>query len=131
MFTEIIQPRFSEMNPAGHIGFTVLPAWFEKAAEQVYRLFMPEMDPKAWSIIVAKFEMECLAEIHHGQEVIIQTSVSRIGNASFVLAQSLFQGEQLAAKAETTMVHFDYGAGRSRPITHAHREALSVHMATD
>lgn len=131
MFTEVIQPRFSEMNPAGHIGFTVLPAWFEKAAEEVYRIFMPDLDHKSWSIIVAKFEMECLAEIHHGEEVVIETSISRIGNASFVLSQSLLQGKKVAARAETTMVHFDYKAGKSRPVTNAQKEALSSHMATD
>lgn len=131
MFTEVIQPRYSEMNPAGHIGFTVLPAWFEKAAEEVYRIFMPELDPQAWSIIVAKFEMQCLAEIHHAKEVVIQTSIRRIGNASFTLSQSLFQGEQLAATAETTMVHFDYNLGKSSLLTNKHREALSLHMLTE
>lgn len=131
MFTEIISPRFSEMNPAAHIGFTVLPTWFEKAAEEIYRIFMPELDPKAWSLIVAKFELECLAEIHHGKEVVIHTSIGRIGTASFVLSQVLFQAEQVAAKAKTTMVHFDYGTGKSTPVSDAHRKVLSLHMTTD
>lgn len=131
MFTEIIWPRFSEMNPAAHIGFTVLPTWFEKAAEEVYRIFMPELDPKVWSLIVAKFELECIAEIHHGKEVVIQTSIDRIGTASFVLSQRLFQREQLAAKAETTMVHFDYKTSKSVPVTDAQRKALSLHRAAD
>ena len=128
MFTEVISPRFSEMNPAAHIGFTVLPTWFEKAAEEVYRIFMPELDPKAWSLIVAKFELECLAEIHHGREVVIQTSIARIGTASFVLSQVLLQGDQPAARAETTMVHFDYQVRKSLPLNDALRKALSLHM---
>lgn len=131
MFTEEIQPRFSEMNPAGHIGFTVLPAWFEKAAEEVYRIFMPELEPQAWSIIVAKFEMECLAEIYHNKEVVIQTSILRIGNTSFALSQSLLQAEKLAAKAEIIMVHFDYRAGKPCLLTNEQREALSLHLVTD
>ena len=128
MFTEIIKPRVSETNAARHIGFTVLPVWFEAAAEEVYRIFIPEMDPEVWSIIVAKLEMDCLRQIYFTQEVVIHTSILRIGKTSFTLSQSLSQEGQLAAKAKITMVHFDYRSGKPSPISDEHRGALSHHM---
>lgn len=131
MFVEKIQPRFSEMNPAGHIGFTVLPAWFEQAAEKVYRIFMPDLDKESWSIIVAKFAMECLAEIHHGQEISIETSIKKIGNSSFIVYQELVQNQKTAAKAEITMVRYNYSMGKSWPLTDEQKKVLSSHGSHD
>lgn len=128
MFTEIIKPRISETNAAGHIGFTVLPVWFEAAAEEVYRIFMSDLNPEVWSIIVAKLEMDCLKQIYPSKEVEIQTSILKIGETSFTLSQSLLQEGQLAAKAEITMVHFDYNIGKPSRIRNEHRKILSLHM---
>ena len=128
MFTDTIHPRFSETNAAGHIGFTVLPAWYEKALEGIYRLFMPRLDPAQWTLIVVKFEMECRAEINHFEEVTIATVVTRIGNSSFGVAQQLEQGGERKASAETTLVCFDYGAHRAQPIDKVIRAGLERHL---
>ena len=128
MFVETIQPRLSEMNPAGHIGYVVLPVWFEQANEKIYRLFNPELDPGKWSLIVVKFEMECLAEIFHDNTVTIETRVQKIGNASFSLSQTLLKDGETAAKARTKMVYFDYQQKKSRVIPKALRQLLIAHI---
>ena len=130
MFVDTIHPRFSETNAAGHIGFTVLPAWFEKALEGIYRVFMPRLDPKQWPLIVVKFEMECLAEINHFEDVRISTSIDRIGNSSLSTVQALHQGGRLKARAETVLVCFDYSVHRSRRIEEPVREALAEHLVS-
>ncbi len=128
MFTETIQPRFSETNAAGHIGFTVLPAWFEKGLESVYRILIPELDPERWAVIVARFDMEFLAEISHLHDVTIETTVQQIGRSSCVVVQTLKQDGRLAARARATLVHFDYVAKKSRPIEGEARAALEAHV---
>lgn len=128
MLSDTIHPRFSETNAAGHIGFTVLPAWFEKALEGIYRVFMPHLDPKQWTLIVVKFEMECLAEINHREEVTINTSIGRIGNSSLNVVQELHQGGQRKALARTVLVCFDYALHQSQYIEDSVREALATHL---
>ncbi|MCB1763182.1 MAG: acyl-CoA thioesterase [Gammaproteobacteria bacterium] len=128
MFRETIQPRFSETNAVGHVGFTVLPAWFEKAMESVYRLFVPDLASERWNLIVVKFEMECLAEIGHRQEVTIETQVEKIGGSSFRLGQALIQNGKIAARAETTLVYFDYREKKALPLDDRLRAALQQHI---
>lgn len=130
MFEEVIRPRFSETNAAGHIGFTVLPAWYEQALEGIYRIFSPQLDPKLWELILVKFEMECVAEINHREEVSIRTRVKKIGNASLTVVQELHQGGSRKATAESVLVNFDYAAHASRPIDAPIRRALEAHLAT-
>ena len=128
MFVETIHPRFSETNAVGHIGFTVLPVWFEKALDGVYRVFMPHLDPAQWTLIVVNFDMACLAEINHVCEVRIETSVHKIGNSSFSVVQHLQQDGKLAARAQTTLVHFDYAAQETQRINDKARAALAQHL---
>ena len=128
MFVEKIQPRLSETNLAGHIGYVVLPAWFEQANEKIYRLFIPELGKKKWSLIVVKFELECLAEIFHDNKVTIETRVQKIGNSSFSLSQTLRKDGETAAKARTKMVYFDYQKKKSQVIPKALRQLLVEHI---
>ena len=130
MFVETIHPRFSEVNAAGHIGFTVLPAWFEKAAEKIYKIFMPKLKPDESGPIVAKFEMECLREINHIQDVIIETEVQQIGNSSFSLIQHLKQNGEISAIAKITLVYFDYKHKKTLLIHDELRAALEEHLKT-
>ena len=128
MSIETIHPRFSEANVAGHIGFTVLPAWFEKAAEKVYKIFMPELKPDESVPVMVKFEMECLKEINHIQDVIIETEVQQIGNSSFSLIQHLKQNRTISAIAKTTFVYFNYKHKKALLISDELRAALEKHI---
>ena len=131
MLKEIIQPRFSETNAVGHIGFTVLPAWFEKAMEAVYRVFVPDLAPNQWNLIVVKFEMECLEEIDHLSDVNIETVVKKIGGSSFGLGQSRVQNGKTVARAQTTLVYFDYKEKKTMPLDGGMRMALERHLSVE
>ena len=89
---------------------------------------MPRLDPQQWTLIVVKFEMDCLAEINHFESVGISTHVKRIGNSSLTVTQTLEQGEELKAKAETVLVCFDYAAHQARPIDDIARAVLEEHL---
>lgn len=129
-FQRSIQPRFSETNAVGHIGFTVLPAWCEAALEDVYCLFTPNLDVRDWPLIVVSFQLQCEAEMDHVAEVRVTTSVARIGRSSIKVRQILCQHDRVAARATTTLVCFDYARGRSRPISAGERRSLEAHLET-
>ena len=131
MFNTTIQPRLSETNAAGHIGFTTLPVWFEFAMDGVYRLFTPDLDVAKWRLIIVKFKMDCLAEINHRQIVTIATTIHSIGNSSFVTKQTLTQNDKEAARAQTTLVHFDYDQKKACPLDPDLRNRLRMHQRQD
>lgn len=41
MFTRTIEPAFYDTDALGHINNTRLPAWFELARNDLFRLFTP------------------------------------------------------------------------------------------
>lgn len=59
----------------------------------------------------------------------VQTTVARIGTSSFAFAQELTQASGLVAAARTTLVHKDFAALRTVPLTETHRQALAQHLA--
>ncbi len=48
MFTHKFSPSFTDTDALGHINNTRLPVWFERARNDLFRLFTPDLDPKKW-----------------------------------------------------------------------------------
>lgn len=129
MFSVSITPRFAETDALGHLNNTVLPVWFEQARTPIFKLFTPSLDVTEWVLILAKIEVEFLAEIFYGTEVEIKTYVERVGNSSMVVYQEVWQNEIKSAIGRATMVHFDHKEKISMPIPQTIRDQLSSHLA--
>lgn len=128
MFTEKINPRFAETDALGHINNTVIPVWFEQARKPIFQFFTPDLDPKKWKLIIARIEVDFLAETQFGHEVAIRTYLSHIGNTSFKVVHELWQRNILCAKGVAVLVHYDYNAGKSSPIPEGVRQKLAAHL---
>ena len=128
MFTESIQPRFSETDALGHINNTVLPIWFEGCRDPIFKFFTSNLDPAQWRLILAKFSVEFLAELFYGEPVTINTGVSRIGNSSFEVTQQAVQQGRVCATGVVVLVHYDFAQKRSAPITPDIAEQLRLHL---
>lgn len=128
MFSMTIQPRFAETDALGHLNNTTLPIWFEQARTPIFRLFVPDLSPQNWNLILAKIDVEFVREIFYGFDVEVKTGVERIGNSSFVVYQEVWQREALAAKGRATMVHFDHKNKRSKAIPEAIKAELHKHL---
>ncbi len=129
MFIEKISPRFVETDALGHINNTVIPVWFEQARKPIFQLFTPDLDPKKWKLIIARIEVDFLAETHFGHEVEIHTNLAHVGNASFKVRQELWQRSVLCAKGLAILVHYNYGTGKSSPIPADVRQQLIEHLS--
>jgi len=127
MFKEILIPRFSDTDALGHINNTKVPAWFEGAREPIFKLFIPDLDPKKWQLIIAKIEVSYHGQLFYGQEVEVRTYISRIGGASFDVYQELWQHEEKCVSGTAAMVHFDYQTQASKKIPDEIRVELSKH----
>jgi acyl-CoA thioester hydrolase len=128
MFTEVIQPRFSETDALGHINNTVVPNWFEKAREPLFRMFTPDLDPKKWQLIIARIEVDFKAEIFFPADVTIKTWLERIGQSSMSIVQQVWQENKLCAEGRSAMIHFDWQEKKARPIPEVIRQQLVEHL---
>ncbi len=130
MFYTQIHPNAGDVNGAGHVGFSVLPLWFEKGFEGIYKIVNTGKN-KQGAVIVARLEVNYLAEVYGQDLVTIKTGVVRLGKSSFTLEQQLSQKEKTAAVAQVTMVNFDYSLKKSSSLPDDVRMALGEHAVTD
>jgi len=128
MFVQRVQPRFTETDALGHINNAVLPVWFEQARTPIFKLFIPSLDVKKWTLILAKIEVEFLQEIFYGTDVEVHSFIEKIGNSSFVCYQEVWQEESLVAKGRAVMVHFNHSTKKSMPIPEVIKDQLNEHL---
>lgn len=120
-----ILPRFSEVDVLGHVTNTALPVWFEEGRQEIFRHFSREASMRDLTLILRRYEIDFLQQIHAGHEVRIETRIENIGRSSLSIVQQAFQFEALVASGRCVMVHFDYTANASRVIEPEQRRALS------
>lgn len=128
MFETRIIPQKSDLNAGGHVGFSTLPRWFEKGFEGIYDIINPGRDFTLGFVVVARLEVDYLAEVTSDGAVLITTGIQRMGTRSITLAQELSQQGKPAARALVTLVYFDYNTRSSTAIPDSIREKLSAHM---
>ncbi|GAA0301824.1 acyl-CoA thioesterase [Psychrosphaera haliotis] len=128
MFSIKIQPRFQETDALAHINNTVIPVWFESARPGIFEIFNPEQNLDKWNLIIAKIEVNYIAQIHYKHEVEIRTHVSKIGRSSLNILQEVWQEGKRVAWGECVMVKFDYSTNSSSAINDNEREQLEVHL---
>ncbi len=128
MFRMTVTPRFYETDALGHINNTVMSGWFEASREPVFRLFNPELNLDKWNLILAKVEVDYVAQTHYGHDVLLLTGIEKIGNSSFVVAQEAWQNDRLVAKGRAVQVAFNYATQKSELLTPELRAALEQHL---
>ena len=128
MFTESIQPRFSETDALGHINNTVLPVWFEAARVPIFKFSTPDLNPHNWKLIIAKVEVSFVGELFYAHEVTINTSIEQVGNSSFVIRQEAWQQDKCCAIGKTVMVRYDFASKTKQMLSADEKAALTQHL---
>lgn len=124
MYITTIEPRFGDADGMGHITNTALPLWFKRARNPVYRIFNPDLDLGKWNLVMARLEVEYAGELFYGRDVEVRTSVSRIGETSFDVAQEAWQDGARRAAGRVVLVQIDLEGRRPSPIPPDIRRAL-------
>lgn len=131
MFTTTVMPRFYETDAFGHVNNTVVAGWFETAREPIFRIFTPEMDIRELSLILARVEIDFVAQIHYGHEVTLKTGIEKIGNASFTVLHEAWQRGEKVAVGRAVQVYFDFQSQQSGPLPAEYRAQLEAHRISD
>ena len=128
MFTSAVMPRFYETDALGHVNNTVVTGWFETAREPIFRIFTPEMNLQKLSIILARVEIDFIAQIHYGHEVRLTTAIEKIGNSSFTVLHEAWQQGSCVSKGRAILVYFDFEAQESGRLPDKFRLQLAQHL---
>ncbi|MBY6070545.1 acyl-CoA thioesterase [Marinobacter salsuginis] len=128
MFHLELEPRFSDTDALGHISNTSLPVWFEQARTPVFRIFHPTLEAETWPLIIARLEIDLLAQSYWHIPVKIKTGIGKIGNSSFHVVQEAWQGDKQIARGVAVLIHFDYETEKALPIPDDIRAKLAEHL---
>lgn len=126
MLNYTLTPRFNDTDALGHINNASYSTWFEDARRPVFEFFVPDLDPKKWNLILARVEIDFLAQGEYQKNVKIETTVEKIGNSSFVLLQEAFQEGKIICRGKSVLVHFDYEIQKAKPIPNELRLQLEA-----
>ena len=127
MFHLELEPRFSDTDALWHISNTTLPVWFEQARTPVFRIFHPTLEAETWPLIIARLEIDLMAQSYWHIPVKIKTGIGKIGNSSFHVIQEAWQGDKQIARGVAVLIHFDYETEKALPIPDDIKARLAEH----
>ena len=127
MFHLELEPRFSDTDALGHISNTTLPVWFEQARTPVFRIFHPTLEAETWPLIIARLEIDLMAQSYWHIPVKIKTGIGKIGNSSFHVIQEAWQGDKQSARGVAVLIHFEYEIEKALPIPDDIKARLAEH----
>ena len=127
-FTTDVPVRFSDADAMGHVNNATFLTYLEDARIR----FLGELVPDVMKagLIMARSECDYLRPIRLSRRPVrVAIWVESISTSSFRLGYTIEQEGQVAARASTVVVAYDYAAGRSRPLRDIERTALEAALA--
>lgn len=119
-------PRWSDQDLNGHVNHAAVVTLLEESRIK-WRSSMPGVrQAEATPTVVASLEVNYRRPVHHGEDLEVELTVTRIGTSSFSLE---FRGSQHAAVAvdgRTVLVSVDPDTGKSRPLAEHERHWLTL-----
>ncbi|WP_066775820.1 acyl-CoA thioesterase [Sphingomonas sp. CCH5-D11] len=108
---EVKQTRFQDLDTMGHLNNVAYAALFEDARvrmnQELGRVSRGKMAEGTFRAVVARNEINYLAEGSFPEDVDIGIGIGRIGNRSFEMLSAAFQSGQCIATCDTTIVMTD------------------------
>lgn len=121
--------RYGDTDRQGHVNNAVFATFMETGrVELIYNPDDPLLED-GFSFVLAKLDIDYLAEVLWPGTVEIGTRVVKVGRSSVTMQQAVFQAGRLCASAETVVVHFDQATRKSHAFSEAQRETLAGWMS--
>jgi acyl-CoA thioester hydrolase len=117
-----VQLRWSDPDSLGHVNHARALGLLEDA-----RLAMVSGPGGA---ILARLEVDYLRQLYYrvGERPWVTSWVTRIGTKSLTVRQELVQDDQVAIRADSVLVMFDFATDTSRPLTDDERAHWSRYL---
>lgn len=120
--------RFKDIDVGGHAHHSAALVFFEEARARYWSDVAGKGGPEDVEFILAEARVRYHARIFYPGTVGVGVRVSKLGKKHFVMEYLArdSQGDSLVS-GETTMVMFDYGTGRSKPVSPDIRQRILAH----
>lgn len=118
--------RWGDMDAYGHVNNTLFFRYLESARFDFFeKVCMPVLNEPP-VIILAEINCQFKAELRYPAEIVIHTSITRLGNSSFDVHAEIYQGEKVCALSDATMVWVDGRTHRPDAIPEVVRQAIEA-----
>ncbi|MEO9526604.1 thioesterase family protein [Roseibium sp.] len=114
--------RYADTDRQGHVNNAVFATFLETGRVEV--IVGDGLADTGAAFVIARLELDFLAEVNWPGEVEIGTAVLDIGRSSFKLSQTVFQDLVPVAKAVTVIVQMNEDTRKSHPLTDNARAKL-------
>lgn len=123
-----VSPRWSDQDLNGHVNHAAVVTLLEESRIK-WRATMPGTRPaEATPTVVAALELNYRRPIHHGQDLQIELTVSKIGTSSFSLYITGAQNGAVAVHGRTVLVSVWPETGKARPLAERERRWLTQYQ---
>ncbi|WP_254763795.1 acyl-CoA thioesterase [Natrinema marinum] len=122
-FTVDVPVRFRDLDPMNHVNHAVYASYLE-AGRTAYLRDVVGLEPEEISFVIVDLHLSYERPITQGDEPTVALSVSRLGDSSCTMAYEIRADGDVAATAETTIVHIDSETERPSPIPDAMAERI-------
>ncbi|GAA2994465.1 acyl-CoA thioesterase [Actinokineospora diospyrosa] len=133
VFVAEVRPRWSDMDPFGHVNHANTVTLLEEARVDLlfHEAALRGADDLGRGVVVAKLVVDYRAPLYaNGGVLRIEMSVREIRAAYFVLDYSVRSGpaetDPVAVTASTTLAPYDLTSGKPRRITDIERDFLAA-----
>ncbi|AZI42988.1 acyl-CoA thioesterase [Deinococcus psychrotolerans] len=121
-----IQLRFSDTDQMGHINNAAYAVYLESS-----RLALTaSVNLTSLKVVLARLELDYRREVKLGQQVEIQTVVTRFGSSSWAYASRLLADGEVALEARSVQVQVESDM-RPVPLSPATKAALATYFAAE
>lgn len=126
MITETFKPRFCETDALGHINNVSYSAWIEQGRTSLL-MEQPHIKFEAnTNFVLAKLEVNFMAEGFFGHMIETQTRVSKVGNTSIHINSKIYQNGKQLIDANSILVYIDLLSKSPKPVTDELRKLLEA-----
>ncbi|WP_420415492.1 acyl-CoA thioesterase [Roseibium sp.] len=119
--------RYADTDRQGHVNNAVFATFLETGRVEV--IVNEGLADTGASFVIARLELDFLAEVNWPGDVEIGTAVKEVGRSSFKLIQKIFQDGKPVANAVTVIVQMNNETRKSHPLTDKAKSRLSELMS--
>lgn len=122
-----VQIRFNDVDHLGHVNNNAYFAYYDLGKEEYMRTVL-KVDFRNADIVpvIANINADFVSPIYYGDDIVIETRVSHIGNKSFTLQQRAVntQTNAVVCQCTTVMVCFNLQTQQSTDMPQIYRKAI-------
>jgi acyl-CoA thioester hydrolase len=109
--------RYGDTDRQGHVNNSVFTTLLETGRVELFHQGDARLMDPGCSFVIAHLSLDFLAELHWPGQIDIGTGVIGVGRSSVRLEQALFQGERVAARAQTVIVQVSDASRRGQAFS--------------